>query len=86
MSVECGQSNQWQHVAVVRSETSLRVFLNGVEELHQADLPKSGIHLPQLFFGGRSDNQHNWEGRLDEIAIFDRALTEEEVQSLAGKK
>ncbi len=90
LSLQAGKSViprwEWQHLAVVRSETSLRVFLNGVEELHQADLPKSGIHLPQLFFGGRSDNQDNWEGRLDEIAIFDRALTEEEVQSLAGKK
>jgi len=24
---------------------------------------------PNFFFGGRSDNQHNWEGRLDEIAL-----------------
>jgi hypothetical protein len=90
LSLQAGKSViprwEWQHLAVVRSETSLSVFLNGVEELRQPTVPKTGIHLPQLFFGGRSDNQDNWEGRLDEIAIFDRALTEEEVQSLAGKK
>ena len=77
---------EWQHLAVVRSETSLRIFLNGAEELEAPVPSKPTANFPQLFFGGRSDNQQNWEGRLDEIAIFDRALTEEEVQSLAGKK
>ena len=39
----------------------------------------------QLFLGGRSDNAANWEGRLDEIAVFNRALTAREVSRLAGK-
>ena len=34
---------------------------------------------------GRSDNEANWEGRLDEIAIFDRALTAREVEKLTVK-
>ena len=28
------------------------------------------------FLGGRSDNQANWEGRLDEIAVFDESNSE----------
>jgi hypothetical protein len=36
----------------------------------------------RLFFGGRCDNQSNWEGRLDEIAVFDRALSPEEISDL----
>ena len=39
--------------------------------------------LDRLFFGGRCDNQSNWEGRLDEIAVFDRALSAEEIVDLA---
>ena len=34
-----------------------------------------------LFLGGRCDNFANFEGRLDEVAVFDRALTSGEVAS-----
>jgi hypothetical protein len=39
----------------------------------------------RLFFGGRCDNESNWEGRLDEIAVFDRALGAEEIAALAAR-
>jgi hypothetical protein len=40
--------------------------------------------IEQMWLGGRSDGQFNWEGRLDEAAVFDRALTPAEVGQLAG--
>jgi hypothetical protein len=43
------------------------------------------VSIPAIFFGGRSDNENNWEGRLDEIAVFDRALSAEEVAKLGMK-
>jgi len=33
-----------------------------------------------LFFGGRSDNADHFEGRLDEIAVFDRAVGVAEIR------
>ena len=39
--------------------------------------------VQSLFLGGRHDNQSNWEGRLDEAAIFDRALSAAEVKALS---
>jgi hypothetical protein len=42
----------------------------------------SEITIPSLFIGGRSDQDSSWEGRLDEVAIFTRALKKEEIQSL----
>lgn len=73
-------------MAEQRMALNYRVPDQQLLEWSQRVVEKMSDRLPQLFFGGRSDNQHNWEGRLDEVAIFDRALTEEEVQSLAGKK
>ena len=49
----------------------------------QTTSAKAGPMLDQIFFGGRTDNQSNWEGRLDEIAVFNRVLTDAEVQKLA---
>lgn len=75
----------WQHVVLVRDGKAVRVFLNGRPELETMIAPGSPTDLDRLFFGGRSDNSSNWEGRLDEIAIFDRALTDNEVSQLAVK-
>lgn len=65
----------WNRVTLVREPDRVRVYLNEREtpeiELEGvADLPDASSY----FFGGRSDNRFNFEGRLDEIALFDRAI------------
>ena len=76
----------WSHVVLIREGTMIRVHLNGnaEPEIQQDSVPVSPVELQQFYFGGRSDNADNWEGRLDEIAVFDRALTPDEVVKLSG--
>ncbi|MGV3486726.1 MAG: LamG domain-containing protein, partial [Planctomycetaceae bacterium] len=78
----------WHSLAYVRDGQQIRVYLDdhSQPEIETTAEPRSGDSVP-WFFGGRSDNQDNWEGRLDEIAVFDRALTSDElklVQHAAG--
>jgi Concanavalin A-like lectin/glucanases superfamily len=70
----------WQHVALVREGAKVRVYLNGKLEIDGA--AKAASAIPSCFFGGRSDHAASWEGRMDEIAVFDRALGDEEVRRL----
>ncbi|MBL6706522.1 MAG: hypothetical protein ISQ06_10435 [Planctomycetaceae bacterium] len=74
---------QWQHVVFVRREKSVTIYLNGKQEIESTADVDFPAGFDQLFFGGRSDNDSNWEGRLDEIAVFDRALDASEVSRLA---
>lgn len=74
---------QWQHVVFVRREKSVTIYLNGKQEIELTSDVDFPAGLDQLFIGGRSDNDSNWEGRLDEIAVFDRALDASEVSRLA---
>jgi hypothetical protein len=75
----------WNHVLLVREGDQVRVYLNGVEEpeIETAAPVRFPPGYEQVFFGGRCDNADNWEGRLDEIALFDRSLTVEEAGQLA---
>lgn len=74
----------WQHVVLVREGERVRIWLNGRLEI-EGRSPE--CRIPDGFFGGRSDNDSNWEGRMDEIAVFDRALSAEEVAGLgAGQR
>ena len=74
----------WSHVVFVRHGPDVRIYLNGNREPEiEVRLPEGSTKAPaRWFFGGRSDNQSNWEGRLDEIAVFDRPLSPEEVVRL----
>jgi hypothetical protein len=76
---------QWQHVVLVRDGGNVRVYLNGRLDLETKSATNALASLHQCFFGGRSDNDSNWEGRLDEIAVFNRALTAKEAARLAVK-
>lgn len=76
----------WTHVALVRDGEQVNVYLDGASEPEiTATLPAGTLIDPeQWFFGGRCDRQATWEGRLDEIAVFDRALSADEVGKLSG--
>lgn len=69
----------WSHVVLVRDGDNASLYLNGALE---ASGPLVATHRPDfpLFLGGRSDNFANLEGRLDEVALFPRALTTAEIR------
>ncbi len=74
----------WNRLVVVRDPDRVRVFLSGKSE-PEIDAPldnESSVAIPSCFIGGRSDNHSNWEGRIDEVAIFDRALSANEIAGL----
>ena len=77
---------QWYHVAMARSSENIRVYLNNKLEI-DIPLKSGGVGLCKHFFvGGSGDNRDNWEGRLDEIAIFDRVLTETQIRSIYSRR
>ena len=70
----------WHHVVLVRGPGELKVYLDGKLEIESKlewtiDQPAK---LP-VFIGGRSDKLFGFEGKLDEVAVFDRALSAAEV-------
>lgn len=89
-TVEVGRTElkrwNWNHVVVTFEGNKVRVFLNGDSE-PEIDRQSGGLKrsiASDFFFGGRCDNSNNWEGRLDEIAVFDRVLTQKEIAKLSG--
>lgn len=78
----------WHHVALTRDGAAVRVFLDG-QGTPEIEVESPAIaadsRSERLFFGGRTDGHSNWEGRLDEISVFDRVLTAEEIAALSAK-
>jgi hypothetical protein len=74
---------RWYHVAVIARGQRLEVYLDGEREL-EGKLPEIGSPAPPLVVGAAADNRANWEGRLDEVAIYPRALSAEEIRQHYG--
>jgi hypothetical protein len=76
----------WTHVCFVRDGEMVRVYLSGKEEV-AAKMPRA-VKPDTLVVGGRPDRSFGFEGRVAEVAVYDRVLTAEEVAArvkAAGK-
>jgi len=70
----------WRQAALVRESGKAKIYLDGKLEIEAT--VKTGPGVEHFFIGGRNDNQSNWEGRLDEVALFERALSPKEINKL----
>ncbi len=76
--------DQWTHLAAVKDGTRLRVYLDG-RETASADVPFGMPDLP-VYLGGDPSAREMMVGRLDDVRIYDRALTAGEIRRLANRE
>ncbi|MFH1724602.1 MAG: LamG-like jellyroll fold domain-containing protein [Elusimicrobiota bacterium] len=71
----------WHFVVGTYDGSNIRLYLDGV--LYGAELSTRIVtHTSRLFIGGRGGSPGCYfDGLLDEVAIFNRALTQEEIQA-----
>ncbi len=77
--------DSWHHLALVLDKRSVTVYWDG----RNISRIMIKISMPAqenlLSIGSLVDSQHPFAGCLDEIRLYNRALTEEEILRLAGK-
>jgi len=73
--------DSWHHVALVRGADQVAVYLDGNPQPELSGQAKPSIPRgPRaVFLGGRPDNVANFEGRIDEVAIYPRALSADQI-------
>jgi hypothetical protein len=83
-------ANEWQHIFVTydasKSAAGLQIYVNGElwESEVREDRLKGTILSKGPFFVGRRNTGSNYKGFIDDIRIYDRKLSPEDVASLAG--
>lgn len=71
------EPRRWYHVIYVRQGRDIAVYLDGraTPEISGALEPGCPRDTPSLWIGGRSDALFGLEGKLSQVAVYDRALT-----------
>ncbi len=78
--------NTWMHVAATYSGSTLRLFINGVQEGGDLSSPAPAINTLPLTLGTQATFMRYFQGAMDDVRLYDRALTLDEIQVLAWLK
>ncbi len=72
-------ANQWTHLAATYDGTSQRLYVNGTEVASRAQSGSIAVSNGVLRIGGNSIWGEFFKGRLDEIRVYNRALSTAEI-------
>jgi hypothetical protein len=72
--------NQTIHFAAIYSEGTTKIYINSIEIFSNTNLPPLQSSANGIYIGGHS--MWGFQGVLDDIEIWNRALTEQEIQNL----
>ena len=74
--------NLWTHLALTYDGTTLRLFVDGVEQDNRALTGSIEVSSQPLRIGGNTVwSTEDFNGRLDEVRVFNRALSLAELQA-----
>ena len=72
--------NTWSHLAVTFDGATMRLYVNGVQVQSQAYAGAITTSSGRLRIGGNQVWGEYFKGRVDEVRIYNRALSSTEIQ------
>ena len=72
----------WTHVAATYDGTTVRGYVNGVLQLTQAVTLNLSTRNADIYVGATANGTSALDGKVDELAIYNRALSATEVQAI----
>jgi len=83
------QFNQWTHIAATYDGSMMRIYVNGELDSQAPRTGLIGTNNLGLQIGVNTDGntyRRHFKGSIDQVRIYDRALTPSEIQILAGQE
>jgi len=73
-------ANTWTHLAATYDRTTLRLYVNGVQVASRSSTTAVDTSANNLNIGANSYGEY-FAGRIDEVRVYNRALTVNEIQT-----
>ena len=71
--------NTWTHIVASYDGTNRRIYFNGVEVKSDTPSGSIGTSTGSLFIGNYGGGGFSFDGKIDEVRIYNRALSAEEI-------
>ena len=82
------EANKWSHIAVVRDGNDVKIYINGLLNASGTGEPRvDASNVDNVLIGSRyykKSLRDGFQGKLDEIRIYNTALTEQEIKKHYG--
>jgi len=76
--------NQFHHVAFKKEGLNLYLFIDGIQDGTTIDESITTKNKSPLFLGKRGNNINYFKGVIDELRLYNRALSTSEIKELSG--
>jgi hypothetical protein len=81
-STTVAQKNVWYHVVGVLSPDQIAIYVNGIREGEKARPLFTDTNAADLLIGANAAEGAHVDGLVDEVEIYNRALSAEEIQAI----
>ncbi|MET0752067.1 MAG: LamG-like jellyroll fold domain-containing protein [Pyrinomonadaceae bacterium] len=76
--------NVWQHIAATYDGAFMRIYVNGVEVGNKSQTGVIDNVAAPIIIGRNAFNNQGFSGAIDEVSVYNRALTAAEIQSISN--
>jgi hypothetical protein len=78
-------ANEWTHVVGTYDGTTVRIYLNGEVKAEMDASAAIAANASSYVIGGTQESRDWFDGMIDEVKLYNRGLTEDEVkESMKG--
>jgi hypothetical protein len=77
------EADKWYHVAVVRDGNDMITYVNGEEDARRVDARREITFSDGFNIGAHANASRQFYGRMEDIRIYDHALTADELLAIA---
>lgn len=74
-------ANTWTHLAATYDGAAQRLYVNGVQVSTRAQTGQISTSTSPLRLGGNASYGEYFQGRIDEVRLYNRALTAAQIQA-----
>jgi hypothetical protein len=72
-------TNQWYYVTATYDGSFMRIYVNGVEVAKEVETSNPTSSVVNLYLGGAEGPTYLWQGKLDELKIYNYARTTSQI-------
>jgi hypothetical protein len=80
-SAQTIKTNSWYHIAASWDSSGMKIYINGALSASNNKAVTAASTAGPLFIGSQLSNKNFYKGVIDEAALYDRALSADEIAS-----